>query len=105
MIHHMPFLTSPSSWSVSDPTPCRQDGLTRREVMSGRKLFSRTQKRGSEGGSKAAVRYTPCSRQELRLEDELDDIAVVSNAEPGQVRYGSGAVTANGPKVVPGEPP
>ena len=71
--------------------------------MSGRKLFSRGQKRGSEGGSKAAVRYTPCSHQDLHLEDELDDIAVVSNAEPGQVRYGSGAVTANGPKVVPGE--
>ncbi|XP_043229594.1 cyclic nucleotide-gated cation channel alpha-3-like, partial [Amphibalanus amphitrite] len=70
--------------------------------MSGRKLFSRGQKRGSEGGSKAAVRYTPCSRQELQADDELDDIAVVSNAEPGQVRYGSGAVTANGPKVVPG---
>ena len=33
-----------------------------------------------------------------------DDIAVVSNAAPGQLKYGTaGIVTANGPRVVPGK--
>ncbi|XP_039295982.1 cyclic nucleotide-gated cation channel alpha-3 isoform X3 [Nilaparvata lugens] len=33
---------------------------------------------------------------------ELDEIAIVSNATPGQVKYGSGGLTANGPRLVPG---
>lgn len=37
-------------------------------------------------------------------DDDLDDIAVVSNAAPGQLRYGTAGInTANGPRVVPGE--
>ncbi|KAK6633413.1 hypothetical protein RUM44_004015 [Polyplax serrata] len=36
--------------------------------------------------------------------NELDEIAIVSNAEPCQVKYGSGPLqsTANGPRLVPG---
>lgn len=49
-----------------------------------------------------SVKYTPCSA-DLHAEDELEDIAVVSNADPGQVTYGSGPITANGPRVVPGK--
>lgn len=37
--------------------------------------------------------------------NELDEIAIVSNAEPCQVKYGSGPLqsTANGPRLVPGK--
>ncbi|KAF2361180.1 hypothetical protein FHG87_008056 [Trinorchestia longiramus] len=36
-------------------------------------------------------------------DDDLDDIAVVSNAAPGQLKYGAAGInTANGPRVVPG---
>ncbi|XP_076349243.1 uncharacterized protein LOC143246427 [Tachypleus tridentatus] len=48
------------------------------------------------------VKYTPCTKQELHLDDDLDDIAVVTNATPESVKYGSGALTSNGPRVVPG---
>lgn len=48
------------------------------------------------------VKYTPCSKQESHLDDDLDEIAVVSNAAPEAVKYGSGSLTANGPRVVPG---
>ncbi|CAN8020901.1 hypothetical protein HPB47_012460 [Ixodes persulcatus] len=52
------------------------------------------------------VKYTPCSRQQdMRDADDLDEIAVVSsNAAPENVKYGAGggALTANGPRVVPG---
>lgn len=36
--------------------------------------------------------------------NELDEIAIVSNAEPCQVKYGSGPLhsAANGPRLVPG---
>lgn len=36
--------------------------------------------------------------------NELDEIAIVSNAEPCQVKYGSGPLNsaANGPRLVPG---
>lgn len=37
---------------------------------------------------------------------ELDEIAVVSNADPCQVKYGSGSLglsTINGPRLVPGD--
>ena len=37
------------------------------------------------------------------VDDDMDDIAVVSNANPEQVKYGSGSITANGPRVVPGK--
>lgn len=50
------------------------------------------------------VKYTPCSRQDMRENDDLDEIAVVSNATPENVKYGTGggSFTANGPRVVPG---
>ncbi|XP_022238753.1 cyclic nucleotide-gated channel rod photoreceptor subunit alpha-like [Limulus polyphemus] len=48
------------------------------------------------------VKYTPCSKQDLHLDDDLDEIAVVSNAAPENVKYGPGTLTANGPRVVPG---
>lgn len=48
------------------------------------------------------VKYTPCSKQDHQLDDDLDEIAVVSNAAPENVKYGTGNITANGPRVVPG---
>ncbi|XP_054707186.1 cyclic nucleotide-gated channel rod photoreceptor subunit alpha-like [Uloborus diversus] len=49
------------------------------------------------------VKYTPCNPQEMmQLDDDLEDIAIVSNAAPESVKYGSGSLTANGPRVVPG---
>ncbi|XP_037563323.1 cyclic nucleotide-gated cation channel alpha-3 [Dermacentor silvarum] len=51
------------------------------------------------------VKYTPCSRQDMRVNDDLDEIAVVSNAAPENVKYGAGgggSLTTNGPRVVPG---
>ncbi|XP_075536920.1 cyclic nucleotide-gated channel alpha-3 [Dermacentor variabilis] len=49
------------------------------------------------------VKYTPCSRQDMRVNDDLDEIAVVSNAAPENVKYGGGgSLTTNGPRVVPG---
>ncbi|XP_064455662.1 cyclic nucleotide-gated channel rod photoreceptor subunit alpha-like [Ornithodoros turicata] len=50
------------------------------------------------------VKYTPCTRQDIQPDDDnLDEIAVVSNAAPENVKYGAGgSLTANGPRVVPG---
>ncbi|XP_037508567.1 cyclic nucleotide-gated channel cone photoreceptor subunit alpha [Rhipicephalus sanguineus] len=51
------------------------------------------------------VKYTPCSRRDMRVDDDLDEIAVVSNAAPENVKYGAGgggSLTTNGPRVVPG---
>ncbi|KAH6938616.1 hypothetical protein HPB50_011144 [Hyalomma asiaticum] len=51
------------------------------------------------------VKYTPCSRRDMRVNDDLDEIAVVSNAAPENVKYGAGgggSLTTNGPRVVPG---
>lgn len=48
------------------------------------------------------VKYTPCTKQESQGEDDQDEIAVVSNAAPENVTYGSGSLTANGPRLVPG---
>ena len=58
---------------------------------------------GSKDSGKV-VKYTPCSTSGRHLEDEdLDEVAVISNAAPESVRYGSGQLsTANGPRVVPG---
>lgn len=59
--------------------------------------------RSKLGGDAAkTVKYTPCSRQDLHADEELEDIAIVSsNADPGQVKYGSGPIAANGPRVIP----
>ena len=89
--------------------------------MSGRRIWHLGSKRlGGEIGGSRGVRYSyrggsggggsgsggggggigPVGG----ADDELDDIAVVSNAAPGQLRYGTaGMNTANGPRVVPGE--
>ncbi|KAH8041779.1 hypothetical protein HPB51_017901 [Rhipicephalus microplus] len=51
------------------------------------------------------VKYTPCTRRDMRVDDDLDEIAVVSNAAPENVKYGAsggGSLTTNGPRVVPG---
>ncbi|XP_076367723.1 cyclic nucleotide-gated channel rod photoreceptor subunit alpha-like [Tachypleus tridentatus] len=48
------------------------------------------------------VKHTSCSKQDLQLDDNLDEIAVISNAAPENVKYGSGALKTNGPRVVPG---
>lgn len=48
------------------------------------------------------VKYTPCSPQDGHIDDDLDEIAVVSSAAPENVKYGSGSLTANGPRLVPG---
>ena len=46
------------------------------------------------------VKYTTCNKI---VDDDLDEVAVISNAAPESVRYGSGHhSTANGPRVVPG---
>ena len=47
------------------------------------------------------VKYSTCSNRIVN--DDLDEVAVISNAAPESVRYGSGHhTTANGPRVVPG---
>ncbi|CAM1296306.1 Uncharacterised protein g1524 [Pycnogonum litorale] len=57
----------------------------------------------SVSGASRIVKYTPCSKQDQQIDDDLEEIAVVSNvADPGDVKYGSGTITANGPRVVPG---
>lgn len=46
------------------------------------------------------VKYTTCTD---KMDDDLDEVAVISNAAPENVRYGSRQhITANGPRVVPG---
>ncbi|XP_071519853.1 uncharacterized protein [Panulirus ornatus] len=65
--------------------------------MSGRRMWGMGSKRLSNDGVRS--RYTNCHGSH---EDDLEDIAVVSNANPDQVKYGSGPITANGPRVIPG---
>ena len=59
---------------------------------------------GSSGSSSKVVKYTPCGRPDLQLDDELEEIAVVSvsGVESGQLTYGTGTSMVNGPRVVPG---
>lgn len=60
--------------------------------------------RGGRDSGKMA-KYSPCSRQDLHqlADDDLEEIAIVSSsAAPESVKYGSGSLTANGPRVVPG---
>lgn len=48
------------------------------------------------------VKYTSYTSKHLP-DDDLDEVAVISNAAPENVRYGSGSITTvNGPRVVPG---
>ncbi|XP_054167514.1 cyclic nucleotide-gated channel rod photoreceptor subunit alpha-like isoform X2 [Oppia nitens] len=56
---------------------------------------------GKDSGK--VVKYTPCSTSSRHLDDDLDEVAVISNAAPESIIYGSGQLsTANGPRVVPG---
>ncbi|XP_050702890.1 cyclic nucleotide-gated channel rod photoreceptor subunit alpha-like isoform X2 [Eriocheir sinensis] len=65
--------------------------------MSGRRMWGLGGKRLSSDGGR--VRYSSCRPAS---QDDLEDIAVVFHADPGQVKYGSGPITANGPRVIPG---
>ncbi|XP_069946099.1 cyclic nucleotide-gated channel rod photoreceptor subunit alpha isoform X3 [Cherax quadricarinatus] len=65
--------------------------------MSGRRMWGMGSKKMSGDGGR--VRYTTCHGSN---DDELEDIAVVSNPDPDQVKYGYGQITANGPRVIPG---
>ncbi|GAB6020166.1 hypothetical protein CHUAL_002892 [Chamberlinius hualienensis] len=69
-----------------------------------KKVANTLTRRPFSGDAGKVVKYTPCSRQDLHqpVDEDLDEIAVVSNADPGAVRYGSGCITANGPRVIPG---
>jgi len=59
---------------------------------------------GSSGSGGKVVKYTPCGRPDIQLDDELEEIAVVSvsGVESGQLTYGTGTSMVNGPRVVPG---
>lgn len=67
--------------------------------MSGRRMWGIGSKRFNSDTTSRGIRYNTCRGPK---DDDLEDIAVVSNADPGQVKYGSGIITANGPRVVPG---
>ena len=78
--------------------------------MSGRRIWGLSAKKSL--GSDRGIKYTPYkgaggSSGSLgmvgRNDDDLEDIAVVTNANPEQVKYGSGSITQNGPRVVPGK--
>lgn len=57
---------------------------------------------GTKDSSSKVVQYSTCSDR-IGADDDLDEVAVISNAAPENVRYGSGQhSTANGPRVVPG---
>jgi hypothetical protein len=79
--------------------------------MSGkRRVFSLGgRKLGSVGGSgERVVKYTTGHSLSGNKEDvDLEDIAIVSNTDMGEVTYGGGQITnysqANGPRLVPGE--
>lgn len=62
-------------------------------------LASSLRSSGKDSGK--FVKYTACSTKQL--DDDLDEVAVISNAAPENVKYGSGSLTTvNGPRVVPG---
>lgn len=66
-----------------------------------KKISLTTLRPGSKETSKV-VKYSTCNRV-VDDDDGLDEVAVISNADPESVRYGSGHhSTANGPRVVPG---
>ncbi|CAL8094639.1 unnamed protein product [Orchesella dallaii] len=75
--------------------------------MSGkRRVFSLGgRKLGSVGGGERIVKYTTGATTRGG-DDDLEDIAIVSNADLGEVTYGGGQAPnytqANGPRLVPG---
>lgn len=54
------------------------------------------------------VKYSPYSAQHIQEDDDLEGVAVISAANPENVRYGGSSTsgqsghTVNGPRVVPG---
>lgn len=66
------------------------------------KKISLSSLRSGTKDSSKVVQYSTCS--DRIGDDDLDEVAVISNAAPENVRYGSGGQhsTANGPRVVPG---
>lgn len=78
--------------------------------MSGkRRVFSLGgRKLGSVGSGERIVKYTTghSGSGTDNKEDDLEDIAIVSNTDLGEVTYGGGAAPnysqANGPRLVPG---
>ena len=67
--------------------------------LGGRKL-------GTVGSGERIVKYTSGHHQGDK-DDDLEDIAIVSNADMGEVTYGGGQassnyIQSNGPRVVPG---
>jgi len=77
--------------------------------MSGkRRVFSLGgRKLGSVGSGERIVKYTTGHSIGDNKDDDLEDIAIVSNTDLGEVTYGSGQTPnysqANGPRLVPGE--
>ncbi|CAG7720547.1 unnamed protein product [Allacma fusca] len=75
--------------------------------MSGkRRVFSLGgRKLGTVGSGERIVKYTTGHHQGDK-DDDLEDIAIVSNADLGEVTYGGGQapnfIQSNGPRVVPG---
>jgi len=75
--------------------------------MSGkRRVFSLGgRKLGSVGSGERIVKYT--SGHSGNKDDDLEDVAIVSNADLGEVTYGGGQAPnytqANGPRLVPGK--
>lgn len=75
--------------------------------MSGkRRVFSLGgRKLGNVGGGERVVKYTTGGTTRGG-DDDLEDIAIVSNADLGEVTYGGGQAPnytqANGPRLVPG---
>lgn len=65
--------------------------------MSGRRMWGLGAKRLSGDGGRVRYTWRPASN------DDPEEIAVVVNPDPGQVKYGTGPITANGPRVIPGE--
>lgn len=67
------------------------------------KRISLSSLRSSTKDPAKIVKYSTCSNK--IVDDDLDEVAVISNAAPESVRYGSGhhpTSTANGPRVIPG---
>ncbi|XP_013791675.1 cyclic nucleotide-gated channel rod photoreceptor subunit alpha-like isoform X2 [Limulus polyphemus] len=48
------------------------------------------------------VKYKPYTKEGPYLDNEVNEIVVVSNAASESVEYGTGTLTANGPRVIPG---
>ena len=71
--------------------------------MSGKgKFWGIGGKWGSQFGLEGNVKYTTGTRSPD--DDGLEEIAVVSMGDYRNVKYGSGHIPLNGPRVIPGKP-